>query len=105
MVEMPSTSNTKIAMTIHLDTVIARNDSILFSGLDDEILMMSIDNGEYYKLDEMGACIWAMLEEPSAISDLCNVLMSEFDIDLDTCRQDVLEFVNDMYSMEVITVL
>ena len=38
-------------MGIKLSTIITRDESILFSELDDKIVMMSIDNGEYYALD------------------------------------------------------
>lgn len=91
-------------MTIQLGTSIARNDSILFSDLDDELLMMSIDNGEYYSVDSIGAHIWSLLEQPTPVATLCKMLTNEFEVDLATCQEDVLPFLNQMATLDVITV-
>lgn len=89
-------------MMIQLGTSIARNESILFSDLDDELLMMSIDNGEYYSVDAIGARIWSLLEEPTPVATLCNMLTNEFEVALATCQEDVLSFLNEMADLDVI---
>ena len=91
-------------MTIQLGTSIARNDSILFTDLDDELLMMSIDNGEYYSVDSIGAHIWSLLEKPIPVASLCKTLTNVFEVDLATCQEDVLPFLNEMATLDVITV-
>ena len=92
-------------MTVQLDSPVARNDSILFSELDDKLLMMSIDNGEYYSLDAIGAHIWTLLAEPISVAALCEALVNEFDVAPETCREDVLAFMNELFALEVITIL
>ncbi len=91
-------------MAIQLETIVARNDSIMFSYLDNKLLMMSIDKGEYYSLDAIGANIWTMLEKPASVAELCDMFVTEFDVGLETCRQDVLAFMYEMYALEVITI-
>lgn len=91
-------------MTIQLETTITRNAAILFSDLDDELLMMSIDSGEYYSVDTIGARVWSLLEKPTAVTTLCQTLMREFDVDLTTCQQDLLAFLHEMSTLDVITV-
>jgi len=90
---------------IQLDTVITRNDSVLFNSLGAELVMMNIDKGEYYNLDVIGAHIWTLLEQPIIISSLCERLMTEYAVEVQTCQQDVLDFVREMSALDVVTIL
>ncbi len=89
---------------IESNTVISRNSSVLFSDLDDKILMMSIDKGTYYSLDEVGTRIWGLIENPASVEELCEVLLTEFEVEPETCRQDVLNFMSEMSELEVISI-
>ena len=79
-------------MTIGLSSIAARNEAIVFTDLDDTIVMMNVDEGQYYELDPIAAKIWTLIEAPRAVDDICNALAGEYDVDPDTCRQDTLEF-------------
>lgn len=83
--------------------MICRNESILFSELEDKLLMMSIDNGEYYSLDSIAARIWELIETPKSIEQLCSILVKEYDVRPDTCEQDVVEFIEKMQSLGIIS--
>jgi len=75
------------------------------STLDGEIVMMSVDNGEYYGLDEIGTRIWELLEKPIVIDNLINCLTNEFEVDRQECEQDTLDFLEDMFSRKLIDLL
>ncbi len=89
-------------MKLQTESTVARNDAILFSDLDDSLVMMSIDNGEYYSINAIGKRIWTLLEKPLPVADLCETLLNEFEVDSLTCQQDVLVFINEMHALKVI---
>lgn len=68
------------------------------------MVLMSISNGEYYRLDEVGSRIWALLHEPSQVSALCDRLSDEYQINRATCEADVLAFLTDLQEGRLITV-
>ena len=80
------------APKVELASVLARNEAIVFTDLDDTIVMMDVDEGQYYELDPIAARIWALLETASPASKLCEALAEEYDVDAKTCQQDTLEF-------------
>ena len=80
------------AAKVELSSVIARNDAIVFTDLDDTIVMMDVDEGHYYELDPIAARIWALLEEASSASSICETLAGEYEVDAETCQRDTLEF-------------
>ena len=41
-------------MAISSATVVARNEAIVFTEIDDIVVMMDVDEGRYYELDEIG---------------------------------------------------
>lgn len=77
---------------VELSSVIMRNEAIVFTDLDDSIVMMDVDEGHYYELDPVAARIWALLEEASSASKICDTLAGEFEVDAETCQRDTLEF-------------
>ena len=60
---------------------VSRNEAIVFTDLDDTIVMMDVDEGQYYELDPVGARIWGLLETGRSAADLCDTLAAEFDVD------------------------
>jgi hypothetical protein len=75
---------------------VVRDKEPIFTTLDDEIVMLSTRAQAYFGLGTVGSEIWNMIEQPRRIDEICDALMEEFEIDGETCRRDVLEFVNDM---------
>ena len=55
-------------VTVALTSQVSRNEAIVFTDLDDTIVMMDVDEGQYYELDPVGARIWGLLEPAAAIS-------------------------------------
>ena len=91
-------------MTIGLSSVASRNEAIVFTDLDDTIVMMDVDEGQYYELDPIGARIWALIESPRPVAEICDALADEFDADPDTCRQDTLEFLETASEYRIVQV-
>ena len=89
---------------IGLNTVVARNEEPVAVEVDRTIVMMSIDQGMYFGLEGTGPRIWALLEKPRSVGDVCETLLSEFDIDPDDCRREVIGFLEELRSAQLIRV-
>ena len=66
--------------------------------------MVDVDEGEYYELDSVGAKIWTLLEAARAAAEICDALAAEYDVDLDVCRRDTLEFLQAASALRIIHV-
>lgn len=91
-------------MTISPTTVVERNEAIIFTEIDDIIVMMDVDEGVYYELDEIGARIWAAIESGASVAAICEALRAEYEVAPDVCQRDVLSFVTDAHRCGVIRV-
>lgn len=82
--------------TLTTTTQIKRSETILYSELLDEVAMMDIEHGQYYGVDDAGARIWLLLEQPMRIEAICQQLIREYNISLQACREEVLHFVAEL---------
>lgn len=89
-------------MALELHHIIARSQSLVAAPMDDEIVMMNIERGEYLGLDSLASKIWEMTETPIKISDICERLLALYDVEHEQCEQDVLVFVNRLQELNVI---
>jgi len=89
---------------ISINTIISQAKDIIASDIDDEVVMMSIENSAYYGIDNIGSCIWKLIENPCKVSELIEKIMDEFEVDRETCELDVLKFLQDLHEKKIIQV-
>lgn len=83
-------------MNVDLDSKVKRNPDILTAVVDDEIVMMSADQGQYFGLSSIGTYIWNITEDPVQVEALIAMLCQEYDVAVETCEADTLPFLNSM---------
>jgi hypothetical protein len=90
---------------ISLLTKVQRNPKMVASKIDNELVMMSIDNGEYYGLDEVGSRIWELIETPIVVEELIINLLDEFEVERQDCENETFEFLEDLNSKKLLMVI
>ncbi len=91
--------------TVGLSDKIRRNEELIFSCLDGNTMLLSIEKDEYYAVNPIGSKIWDLIGSPQDISGICEQLYQEYDIEPEMCKNEVLNFVNQMVEKGVILVL
>ncbi|MFC5773372.1 lasso peptide biosynthesis PqqD family chaperone [Ectobacillus antri] len=80
--------------TLNLQQKIVRTQGNLVSDMGGEKVMLSIENGKYYNLGEIGGVIWDLLVEPIYIAELVEKLVREYDVEQNVCRAHVISFIS-----------
>ena len=96
--------SSKGAAQVTADSIVARRHDRASAEIDEVTAVMSVDAGAYFLLDTTASRLWGLIEHPVRVRDLCRGLTEEFDIDLETCQADVLEFLNDAAAKGLLTV-
>ncbi len=76
--------------------LIVRSKECVEAELDDELVMMSIELGEFYSLGNIAREIWQMLEKPVSVEQLVGNLSSRYQVDPETCKRDVVAFISEL---------
>lgn len=78
------------------DSTIVVADDVVSCDLDDEAAILNMKNGVYYGLDPIGAKIWNKVQKPCKINDIIEMILDEYDVDKERCKNDVVELVSEL---------
>jgi hypothetical protein len=83
-------------------TIISRSPSVLTAEVDGEVVMMSIEQGQYFGLDDIGSDIWKRIEPPCSFAALIDGLTVDYDADRATILADVHGLLLRMAEQDVV---
>jgi hypothetical protein len=75
---------------------VVASDSVLSAPLGGEVVLLEPEAGVYYSLNEVGARVWEIIQEPVTVDVLCRRIHEEFDVDRDECQRDVRLLLSDL---------
>ena len=83
-------------------TAVVRRAEPLTADVHGETVMFHPEAGSYFALGDVGTRVWDLLAEPRSVIQICDALRAEFDVDPETCRAQVLEFVTEMHEKQLV---
>lgn len=87
---------------IEENSIFKRNQGLIDSLIDSETVILSIENGNYYGLNAIASRIWELLNNPISFADLCRILIAEFSVSTEQCREEVSDFLEHLRSNDLI---
>lgn len=73
-----------------------RQEGVLAQEAHGRTVLLRLEDGGYYALDDVGAMIWELCDGSRAVSEIVALLCEEFDAPETTVQEDVLEFIGDL---------
>lgn len=86
-------------------TTIVRSPDQVSGDLDGKVVLLSIENGEYYNMNEVGSRIWALLEKPMTVTMLIDTLLAEFEVERATCEKEAMAFLEQLQRDKLLKML
>lgn len=68
----------------------------LYSEIDSEAVILDINSGTYFGLNEVSNRIWQLLQTPSSQASLIEQILAEYDVSQEQVTQDVESLLQDM---------
>jgi hypothetical protein len=90
--------------TVTLSSTVMRSPEQMSGSIDAQAVLLSIDNGKYYSMNEMGTRIWGQIQTPVQVDALVQHLLSEFDVDRLSCESDVLIFLQRLLAEHLVQI-
>jgi|HubBroStandDraft_6_1064221.scaffolds.fasta_scaffold1167061_1 hypothetical protein len=89
---------------LSLTSVVKSTDNLISAPIDGEVVILSVESGSYFGLDEIGSDIWRQLEAPTRVDVLCNSLGMKYDADRLTIERDVLTLLANLAAEGLVSV-
>jgi len=87
---------------INLNSKVIINNEQLFTEIDNELVLMSIETGKYYSLNTVGLRVWELLKNPMLVSELLNRLQEEFNVEKEQCETEVISLLQKMLANNLV---
>lgn len=71
-------------------------DNILFQEVDGEAVLLSLDEGCYYGLDELGTRIWKLIQQDLDSDQVVAAIVEEYEVEPEQARSDLDAFLSDL---------
>jgi hypothetical protein len=78
-------------MSFTLDDAFAISEDAVFRELEGESVLLNLETGTYYGLDEVGTRVWQIFEETRSLRATRDRLLGEYETDAATLERDLLE--------------
>ena len=72
--------------------------------LDDEAAILNLKTGIYFGLNEVGAWVWRLIQQPRTVAEIRAAMLAEFEVAPDDCQRDLQALLRDLAQHQLIEV-
>ena len=91
-------------MSISFSDRVKIPDDVLISKLQEESVILNLDSERYYGLDDIGTRIMSVLTTSESIEAAYQTLVSEYDVDAEVLRQDLIDLIENLSKQGLISI-
>ena len=86
------------------DSIVVATKDQVSADLSGEAAILNLTSGIYYGLNEVGASIWKIIQEPKIVRDIKETILHEYNVEPGQCEADVMALLNELMSRGLIEI-
>jgi sorbitol-specific phosphotransferase system component IIA len=86
-----------------MQTVAVKGD-VLVQDLGGELVLLNLENEEYFGLDDVGSAMWSLLKEMGSLQLTYDCLLEKYEVEPEVLKQDFLELVEKWIQNDLVEV-
>jgi len=83
--------------------VVAAKDQVS-ADLAGEAVILCLESGVYYSLDEVGATIWRLIQEPSTVEKIRDAVLEEYEVEPGRCERDIVVLLEQLADARLVEI-
>jgi len=87
---------------ITLESCPQRGEQVIAQKASNEFLLLNMEDGNYYSLNEIGGRIWELCDGKRSVSQVVAALATEYEAPGATLQNDVIELLEDFHKGKLI---
>lgn len=87
---------------VTLSSVIAARSQHVSADLEGEAVILDLERGRYYGLNEVGARVWSLVQEPRSVSEIRDCILREYAVDAGRCEADLLALLGQLLRKQLV---
>lgn len=89
---------------IAANAVLSRTTDQISCDLSGEAVILNLASGIYYGLNEVGAEIWDLLQQPRSFAELHHLLMAAYTVPSEILHQDLIRILQELQQARLIEI-
>ncbi|HET7042769.1 MAG TPA: PqqD family protein, partial [Gemmatimonadales bacterium] len=81
-----------------------RRERVLTQTAAGTLVLLDLDGGQYYSLDEVSARVWELCDGEHGVEGIVEAVSAEYDAPVETIYEDVLAFLEEMMDEKLLVV-
>jgi hypothetical protein len=74
------------------------------SELSGEAVILSLQSGTYFGLNEVGAFVWLLLKTVQTFSGICDAVQAQYEVEREMCEADVQALLQQLQAAKLVEV-
>ena len=87
-----------------LEQYIVQNDNLSSRIIDNEVIILTED-GHLHVLNEIASLIWQNADGKTKVSEITEKIRKEYEVDLETAKQDAIGFIKELKMKNLVTIV
>jgi len=87
-----------------LDSVVIAATEQVSCELSGEAAILDLRSGVYYGLNQTGAFIWERIKEPTAVREIRDAMVAEYEVDVAHCERDLFRILTELVDRGLVEV-
>lgn len=80
-----------------------QSKKIFESKIGDDLVMLDIDSGFYFGLNQVASDIWVMMQNPVSEEEIIEELLRKYEVDPTICSAETKELIQQMLEHKIIS--
>lgn len=83
-------------------TILTRSEKVTFQKVAEEAILIHMDTGTYFSLNDTGTEFWEMFDGTRSIRELATAVATKYDVDVEMVISDLLEIVEKLAADDLV---
>jgi len=79
-----------------------RRDRVLVQSVAGKQVLLDLDDGQYYALDEVSGRIWDLCDGTNSVAAVVDAVCRDYDAPAETVEEDVVAFLGEMVEEKLV---
>jgi Coenzyme PQQ synthesis protein D (PqqD) len=89
---------------VSLESRVAISDDVVSRDIEGEAVILNLESGTYFGLDQVGTRIWSLLQEDGSLRRTFHAIQQEYDVAPQTLESDILRLVGELRAKGLVSV-
>jgi hypothetical protein len=83
-------------MKLSPEAIVVASKEQMASDIGGETVILGLTAGRYYGLDAIGARVWQLIQTPTALSEVRDAIVAEYEVEPERCEADLMVLLQAM---------